>query len=458
MRGTSSFFAVVAFLALVVSGGGCEAIIPNDVPAYTCTGTSLSACPEGYFCAVAGCAPCQKYDTCNHLDDNCDGVVDDGPFADHDMDGYPVCGKLDPTTGHVTDIDCNDDDPSVHPNGDEICNGIDDNCDGIIDNPDLVCPPGETCLPQMMTCVGTAQTCVMTGCTPPQICDTTTQQCEDPPTVNPGGTCATNSQCNSSVCGTTTILGSVAPAGGACTEPCCVSSDCPAGLVCYAAGTGGNYCVAPSTLPGRAATVGAGSGGASCGSNTDCRSGLCQSLKCADSCCSNASCSNGTICGLGTDGTFGCLPPQGTKSGSDNCNEDSDCQDSVCLDYTVTGRCAVPCCGSPACPPVDLGYAGSFTTICYELNSDYEPALGNNVAPVCAYVTDNVGNGGVGASCSSNSDCRSDICLSGAGQCTDVCCTDADCAAGGANWKCQPTTVGSGQNLRCVPVTSTTGN
>jgi hypothetical protein len=453
----SSFFAVVAFLTLVGAGGGCEAIIPNDVPAYTCTGTSLSACPEGYFCAVAGCAPCQKYDTCNHLDDNCDGIVDDGPFADHDMDGYPVCGKLDPTTGHVTDIDCNDDDASVHPNGDEICNGIDDNCDGIIDNPNLVCPPDETCLPQQMKCVGTAQTCVMTGCTAPMICDPTTQECENPPSVNPGGTCATASECNSGICGTTTILGSVAPSAGACTEPCCVSSDCPAGLVCYAAGTGGNYCVDPSTLSGRSATVGEGAGGAACSTNSDCRSGSCEGQKCADSCCSNAGCSNGTICGLGSDGTFGCMAPAGRDSGSDNCNQDSDCQDSVCLNYTITGRCAVPCCGSSTCAPIDLGFAGSYTTICYELDNQYESSLGNNVAPVCAYVTDNVGSGAVGASCSSNSDCRSDLCLSGEG-CSDVCCTDADCAAGGDNWKCRPTTVGSGQYLRCVPVSATSAN
>jgi hypothetical protein len=29
--------------------------------------------------------------------------------------------------------DCDDDDPSVHPGAEEVCNDIDDNCDGLID-------------------------------------------------------------------------------------------------------------------------------------------------------------------------------------------------------------------------------------------------------------------------------------------------------------------------------------
>ena len=81
-------------------------------------------------------------ETCNGIDDNCDGNIDEGVlttyYADADGDTY---GDASNSTmacsmpeGYVTDnTDCNDSDAAVNPGATEVCNGVDDNCDGNID-------------------------------------------------------------------------------------------------------------------------------------------------------------------------------------------------------------------------------------------------------------------------------------------------------------------------------------
>jgi len=79
---------------------------------------------------------------CNGIDDDCDGVVDEGAvdaitwYADMDGDGYgdPTTGvtSCDSPSGYVdVDLDCDDTDPDVYPNAPEVWyDGIDQNCDG----------------------------------------------------------------------------------------------------------------------------------------------------------------------------------------------------------------------------------------------------------------------------------------------------------------------------------------
>jgi hypothetical protein len=81
---------------------------------------------------------------CNGIDDNCDGLIDNGVatqnyYADADGDGYgasagaPIA-SCSAVVGRVTDhTDCNDANAAVHPGAAEVCNAVDDNCNGQVD-------------------------------------------------------------------------------------------------------------------------------------------------------------------------------------------------------------------------------------------------------------------------------------------------------------------------------------
>ena len=82
-------------------------------------------------------------DTCNEVDDDCDGDVDEGLtlstwYEDADADGY---GDASATTddctapsGYVANADdCDDGDSAIYPGATERCNRLDDDCDSTVD-------------------------------------------------------------------------------------------------------------------------------------------------------------------------------------------------------------------------------------------------------------------------------------------------------------------------------------
>jgi hypothetical protein len=85
---------------------------------------------------------------CNNRDDDCDDEIDEDAlpveqYPDADGDGYYGASEAlsddiflgcVPTEGYAAEPgDCNPDDPTIHPDAEEVCNLLDDNCDNRVD-------------------------------------------------------------------------------------------------------------------------------------------------------------------------------------------------------------------------------------------------------------------------------------------------------------------------------------
>ncbi len=81
-------------------------------------------------------------ETCNGIDDNCNGLVDDGVgvggYGDADGDGFgdpanPVQGCSLPAGAVTNNADCDDSNATISPAATELCDGVDNDCDGAVD-------------------------------------------------------------------------------------------------------------------------------------------------------------------------------------------------------------------------------------------------------------------------------------------------------------------------------------
>jgi len=123
-----------------------------DGDGYGDIATSVTACdaPTGYGADSGDCDDTDgsvnpgASETCNGVDDDCDGTVDEEAtdasawYADADGDGYGDEGQsseaCEEPTGSVAQAgDCDDSDSAVNPGATETCDGVDEDCDGDVD-------------------------------------------------------------------------------------------------------------------------------------------------------------------------------------------------------------------------------------------------------------------------------------------------------------------------------------
>ena len=124
----------------------------------------VSACepPAGTVTSSDDCDDTQSTispnatEICDEIDNDCDGDIDEGDaadadiwYADSDGDGFgdptqtnAACSA--PSEYVADDQDCADDDATIHPDANEICDEIDNDCDGDIDDADSSLSGAET--------------------------------------------------------------------------------------------------------------------------------------------------------------------------------------------------------------------------------------------------------------------------------------------------------------------------
>lgn len=162
----------------------------------------------GGICQTGGmCHP--RPEICNMIDDDCDGVIDEGCggtacMADSDCRMGERClrgvctsgmgGDAD-GDGYPAGIDCDDMDPSVHPGATEVCDMRDNDCDGAIDEGCTMCVPSpEICNMLDDDCDGAIdEGCVM--CAPStEVCNGLDDDCDGFVDEGCGG-CMTDADC-----------------------------------------------------------------------------------------------------------------------------------------------------------------------------------------------------------------------------------------------------------------------
>jgi alpha-tubulin suppressor-like RCC1 family protein len=217
-----------------------------------CASGLLGACAAGTTVCRTGAVACNPNsmpiaETCNLVDDDCNGVVDNGVetmfYRDADRDTYGsstiVRACTLPDMAATRSGDCNDANAAIYPTALETCDGVDNDCDTVSDGPSATLWCGQMAQLASLSAVSAvcgSGTCQATSCAAMRGncdsmggCETDTSSsatnCRDCGTV-----CAWN-RCNSSVCNDAVQIS----AGG--THTCALRRD--GTVVCWGRNTNG---------------------------------------------------------------------------------------------------------------------------------------------------------------------------------------------------------------------------
>ncbi len=137
----------------IAGGCACKSGTERPCPLAGLCSQGTQACVNELWSPLCSIVPVAE--TCNGLDDDCDGQTDNSVtidcYADDDADGFApagassmaVCPTVDQADGcplgfthrapNGGAVDCAPKDSSVSPGASELCNGKDDDCDGDVD-------------------------------------------------------------------------------------------------------------------------------------------------------------------------------------------------------------------------------------------------------------------------------------------------------------------------------------
>ena len=364
----------------------CDGTVDNNLPDENC---SIGGCLGRRVCRGGQwvCdAPTPGEEICDGLDNNCNGQIDENLSrlcATECGFGSETCQFSNDADDSNDWVGCTAAQPAL-----EVCDGVDNDCDGVVDN-DV---PGEgetcdhssgnTCTPGRTQCVGGELICVGATTGSAEICDCKDNNCNGE--IDEGDPCETGTRCIA--CG--------------CRVPCGSQEfGCPIGHVCKE-----GFCIPDGCF------------GVTCGQNERCIDGECIDL------CAGVTCRTGLVCQRGLCVEDNCY--------SLGCSDGQICQDNACVadpcigvqcqngEFCANGECKFSCgraiCGEGA--------------RCIEGECSRDPCAGVECASGVQCVEGRCDN-----------DCRAVFCGPGrvcrAGVCVDDPCLSVTCV--GRNETCQ---------------------